>query len=558
MRRRQGLAQRNMKKRQIAVSICERRARAPCAHGTRDEQAAMPRRCPTPTKPSALRPPEKAAVVRAHPSPAFHGAPVSLYIPSSMTCCHVRPRRGQRVGVLGRSRPPSPSARGVLAEAGEHLRAPRLPPRRALHRRDARAARARRRGARARCARPALDVAVYDDGARRADRRVVPRGRATSRATGASTATSRSAAGRSSTPARRRSSTRRYPADLLAYVNAPDWRRAAGPRAAAAARRVPDHVRHGQRVHGDRRLRPPPLKAKTGIASRRLRPTLALIDPTCTPHVAARWSSRRAASTSSATRSSRSPRARTPRAAPATPGASDEPGTQPVERRRAASRRCASRASTSCAPCATPADAEAREALSWAATLAGIAFGNAGVHLPHAMSYAVAGLVRDFRCAGLPAGRADGAARHLGGGECAERLSRHGGDARPERHLEAARGARRRCARRRAAATRRRPLARRLVAMMRAPACPTALGALGYGAGRHRRAYARRDPAEAPLDNAPLARRRAAMRALFRGALAVLVSAGHARAIRRAPTRAATALPRPRRRAGWTTTSTVT
>ena len=47
-------------------------------------------------------------------------------------------------------------------------------------------------------------------------------------------------------------------------------------------------------------------------------------------------------------------------------------------------------------------DHEAREKLAWAATLAGVAFGNAGVHLPHAMAYAVAGLVRDFRMAGYP------------------------------------------------------------------------------------------------------------------------------------------------------------
>jgi alcohol dehydrogenase class IV len=47
-------------------------------------------------------------------------------------------------------------------------------------------------------------------------------------------------------------------------------------------------------------------------------------------------------------------------------------------------------------------DFEAREGLAWSATLAGIAFGNAGVHLPHAMSYAVAGLVRDYRCPGYP------------------------------------------------------------------------------------------------------------------------------------------------------------
>ena len=35
-------------------------------------------------------------------------------------------------------------------------------------------------------------------------------------------------------------------------------------------------------------------------------------------------------------------------------------------------------------------DIEAREHMMWAATLAGIAFGNAGVHVPHAMAYAIA------------------------------------------------------------------------------------------------------------------------------------------------------------------------
>ncbi len=58
-------------------------------------------------------------------------------------------------------------------------------------------------------------------------------------------------------------------------------------------------------------------------------------------------------------------------------------------------------------------DVEARDALAWAATLAGIAFGNAGVHLPHAMSYAVAGLAhdRDYHCPGYPARRAARAPR---------------------------------------------------------------------------------------------------------------------------------------------------
>src|SRR5690242_598946 len=41
-------------------------------------------------------------------------------------------------------------------------------------------------------------------------------------------------------------------------------------------------------------------------------------------------------------------------------------------------------------------DVEARLHLSLAANYAGIGFGNAGVHVPHAVAYPIAGLVRDF------------------------------------------------------------------------------------------------------------------------------------------------------------------
>ncbi|WP_366522153.1 iron-containing alcohol dehydrogenase [Candidatus Accumulibacter sp. ACC003] len=47
-------------------------------------------------------------------------------------------------------------------------------------------------------------------------------------------------------------------------------------------------------------------------------------------------------------------------------------------------------------------DSEARDQMMYAATLAGIAFGNSGVHVPHGMAYSVAGLVRDYRAAGYP------------------------------------------------------------------------------------------------------------------------------------------------------------
>ena len=47
-------------------------------------------------------------------------------------------------------------------------------------------------------------------------------------------------------------------------------------------------------------------------------------------------------------------------------------------------------------------DLKAREAMALAATFAGLGFGNAGVHIPHANAYPIAGQVRDFHPDGYP------------------------------------------------------------------------------------------------------------------------------------------------------------
>ena len=47
-------------------------------------------------------------------------------------------------------------------------------------------------------------------------------------------------------------------------------------------------------------------------------------------------------------------------------------------------------------------DAEARDQLMWGATLAGMAFGNSGTHLPHAMSYGITHLMHDIVTDGYP------------------------------------------------------------------------------------------------------------------------------------------------------------
>ena len=85
-----------------------------------------------------------------------------------------------------------------------------------------------------------------------------------------------------------------------------------------------------------------------------------------------------------------------------------------------------------------PDDFEAREQLSFAGLLAGIGFGTAGCNLPHGMSYAVSGLVKDYYAEGWPRDHPlvpHGFAVIVN----SPAVFRHMGPTNPGRHLSAAR-----------------------------------------------------------------------------------------------------------------------
>ncbi len=80
-----------------------------------------------------------------------------------------------------------------------------------------------------------------------------------------------------------------------------------------------------------------------------------------------------------------------------------------------------------------------REQMALAATFAGLGFGNAGVHIPHANAYPIAGRVRDFRPEGYPASSGAMVPHGMAVSLTAPEAFRFTFDAAPERHLHAAR-----------------------------------------------------------------------------------------------------------------------
>lgn len=188
-----------------------------------------------------------------------------------------------------------------------------------------------------------------------------------------------------------------YPADFFEYVNAPIGRGKPVPGPVKPLIAVPTTAGTGSETTGVAIFDYVEKKAKTGIAHRYLKPTLGIIDPentrTLPPAVAA------SSGLDVLSHALESYTAIDYNARPKPPRPIERPayqGNNPVSDIWAL-RALELMAEFLPRAVADTTDDEARGYMLLAAAMAGIGFGNAGVHLPHGMSYPVAGMVRDFK-----------------------------------------------------------------------------------------------------------------------------------------------------------------
>src|SRR5918911_118328 len=228
-----------------------------------------------------------------------------------------------------------------------------------------------------------------------------------------------------------------YPAEFLAYVNPPIGRGEPVPGRLKPLIGIPTTAGTGSETTGVAIFDLQEMHAKTGIAHRALRPVMGIVDPDNTrdlPGMIAACSGfdvlSHAIESYTALPYSQRPAPDQPKMRPAYQGAnpiSDIWSERTIGMVAKYLVRSVEDAS----------DQEARSQMLLAATFAGIGFGNAGVHLPHGMSYPVSGLVTDFVPDGYPSDHAlipHGMSVILN----APSVFRWTASANPERHLQAA------------------------------------------------------------------------------------------------------------------------
>jgi hydroxyacid-oxoacid transhydrogenase len=307
-----------------------------------------------------------------------------------------------------------------------------------------------------------------------------------------------------------------YPAPLRTYVNAPlgEARPIPGPLAPHIA--CPTTSGTGSEVTGIAIFDWLAHHAKTGIASPRLRPTEAVVDPRCTVTLPPAVVAASGMDVLCHAIESFTARPFTRRAAPVPPTARPmSQGRNPWSDVgcREALRLCGTYLARAVHDAA---DTEARHQMMWAATLAGIAFGNAGVHAPHAMAYAVAGRVREFRPAGYP--DAPLVPHGMAVAVSAPAVFRHTAATAPERHREAAAllGGELHAADDRAPGE---LLADTVIRLMRAIEIPNGVGGVGYTSADIADLVAGTVPQQRLLSNAPCELPPPTLAALFESAL---------------------------------------
>jgi len=229
-----------------------------------------------------------------------------------------------------------------------------------------------------------------------------------------------------------------WPADFLDYVNPPIGKGRPVPGPVKTLIAIPTTAGTGSETTGVSIFDYKPLRAKTGIAHRRLKPTLGIVDPenirTLPPAVAASSGLDvlcHAVESWTALPFSERPRPERPILRPAYQGSNPISDLWSMEALRLTSKYLRRAV-------ADPSDDEARASMMLAASYAGIGFGNAGVHLPHGMSYPVAGLVRSYRARGYDAVDHPMIPHGVSVIVNAPAVFRFTGSSNPERHLKAA------------------------------------------------------------------------------------------------------------------------
>jgi hydroxyacid-oxoacid transhydrogenase len=227
------------------------------------------------------------------------------------------------------------------------------------------------------------------------------------------------------------------PGDLLDYVNAPVGAGQPPVNALRPLVAVPTTTGTGSESTTVCVLDVLAQRVKSGISHARLRPTLAVVDPLLTL-------TQPAEVTASAGMDILCHALESYTARPYTTGPRKQPeqrvpycGANPVSDMWS-ERALALLAGSFRRAVQQGEDLAARREMALAATFAGLGFGNAGVHLPHANAYPIAGQVRDFHPTGYPDGEAmvpHGMSVSLTAPEC----FRFTFEANPQRHLHAAR-----------------------------------------------------------------------------------------------------------------------